>query len=287
LAVRGSKKTVKLLDLSTGEAGGQVFEAKQELNGAAFSPDGKTLATWDSRWDDLTVTLWDVTTQKERGTLKTPAQGKGIISSFAFSPNGKTLVAGANSSTVIVWDVTDSKPKIFDHRGWGSASAWSVAFSPDGKSLAAGNSDGTIRIWNVDDWTLQAPLKGITDGIRAVAFSPDGRILAAGSDNSVRLWDVATRQERITLKGHTGEILCLAFAQDGNTLASGSRDGTVRLWRAALDREAQAFRSESDPDDPDSPAAVIDAAEFDTAGRLVISGRAEGAQRAFEQAAEK
>jgi WD40 repeat protein/serine/threonine protein kinase/tetratricopeptide (TPR) repeat protein len=288
LAVRGPEKTVKLLDLSTREDRG-LIRVQKELGGAVFSPDGKTLATW-SRWGgDLTVTLWDVIRKELRNTVTARDQGIGIISSLAFSPDGKTLVAGAqlDSSTVIVWDVTSRERKMIDRLRPGDSSAWSVAFSPDGKSLAAGSSDGTIRLWNVDDWTLRSSLKGMTDGIRAMTFSPDGKILAAGSADRVRLLDVATGQERITLTGHTGDILCLAFAPDGNTLATGSRDKTVRLWRAAIDREAKAFRSESDPDDPDSPAAVIGAAEIGTNGRLVIAGRAEGARRAIEQAAEK
>jgi eukaryotic-like serine/threonine-protein kinase len=290
LAVRGpTKRTVRLLDLSTGEDGGRMIEAKRELQGAAFSPDGKTLATWNNNRDELTVTLWDVTTRNEGLTLRAPDQGKVAISSVAFSPDGKTLVAGGqtNSRTVIVWKVTDPKPKFIDRSGSDASRALSVAFSPDGMSVAAGGSDGIIRIWNVNDWKPQATPKGITDGIGALAFSPDGRILAAASDDSIRLWDVATWQERVTLKGHVGEISCLAFAPDGKTLTTGSRDKTVRLWRAATDREAKAFRSETDPDDPDSPAAVIDAARIDPTGRLVIAGRAEGAQRALEQAAER
>jgi WD40 repeat protein/tetratricopeptide (TPR) repeat protein len=289
LALRGPERTVKLLDISTGEDRG-VIKLPKEVGGAVFSPDGKTLATWAREWGDLTVTLWDVTQpEKVLVTLQARDQPRGSISSVAFSPDGKTLVAGAQlkSSTVIAWDVTSRERKVIDRLRPGNASALSVAFSPDGKSLATGSSDGTIRLWNVDDWTLKASLKGMTDGIRAMAFSPDGKVLAEGSANSVRLWDVGTGQERITLKGHSGEILCLAFAPDGNTLATGSRDGTVRLWRAALDREVKAFRSESDPDDPDSPAAVIGAAEIGTNGRLVIAGRAEGARRAIEQAAEK
>src|SRR5262249_13113721 len=151
--------------LSTGEDGGRMIEAKRELLGAAFSPDGKTLATWDNKWDHVAVTLWDVTTKTVCGTLQAPDQPPGIISSVAFSPDGKTLVAGGqiNSSTVIVWDVTRHKRKMIDTFRSGGHKVRSVAFSPDGKSLAAGNTDGTIRIWNVDDWKVQPSLKGITD----------------------------------------------------------------------------------------------------------------------------
>src|SRR6266851_5663471 len=67
--------------------------------------------------------------------------------------------------------------------------------------------------------------------IRAVAFSPDGRILATASlDNTVRLWDPATGQATATLFGHADFVTAVAFSPDGHTLASGSRDKTVRLW---------------------------------------------------------
>jgi tetratricopeptide (TPR) repeat protein len=72
---------------------------------------------------------------------------------------------------------------------------------------------------------------------------------------TVKLWDVATGQERVTLRGHRGGLTGLAVASDGHTLVSSSRDGTVRIWRAATDAEARAPATELDPDDPDGPLA--------------------------------
>jgi tetratricopeptide (TPR) repeat protein len=279
LAALGPEKTVKLWDLTTGQAR-DSFQAQTDMSGAAFSPDSKTLAAWNSKKSGLTVNLWDVATQKELAPLQ--AQGPWHILSVVFSPDSKTLVAGSRTQSAIVWDVTSTQQKMVVWLDRDHARTETLAFSPDGKILATGSSNGKIRLWNVDSWQLQATLKGHTELIRAMAFSPDSKTLAAGSADKVRLWDVATGQERITLRGHTDDILCLAFARDGNTLATGSRDGTVRLWRAAIDPEAKAFRTELDPDDPDSPEALNEAA-----GRLYHVGRAEESKPAFDQIAEK
>jgi hypothetical protein len=56
----------------------------------------------------------------------------------------------------------------------------------------------------------------------------------------VKLWDVASGQERATLKGHAAGVSSVAFSPDGKTLATGSADNTVRLWRAATEREVLA-----------------------------------------------
>jgi WD40 repeat protein len=74
-------------------------------------------------------------------------------------------------------------------------------------------------------------IKGHTDSVRAVTFSPDGSKLATGSmDQTVRLWDVRTGTVLAELRGHTGGVRTVAFSPDGTRLASGSMDQTVRLW---------------------------------------------------------
>ncbi|HEY8286459.1 MAG TPA: TIR domain-containing protein, partial [Chloroflexota bacterium] len=79
---------------------------------------------------------------------------------------------------------------------------------------------------------LKTLLHGQNGGVRALAYSPDGRILASGGDDdAIRLWDAASEQQiGPPLTGHTGAVTTLAFSSDGTLLASGSADQTIRLW---------------------------------------------------------
>ena len=189
----------------------------------AFSPDGKLLATGDSKSE---VRLWRIADGQCANTF----QGHGEwVSSVAFSPDGQTLASGSNDRTIRLWDVETGECL---HQFQGHTNrVRSVAFSPDGQTLATGSDDRTIRLWDLRTSKCLHQFQGHTNRVRSVAFSPDGQTLASGSDDrTIRLWDVDTGECLHQFQGHTNRVRSVAFSPDGQTLASGSDDRTIRLW---------------------------------------------------------
>lgn len=77
---------------------------------------------------------------------------------------------------------------------------------------------------------LVRTLRGHTDYISLIAWSPNGRILASSSaDGTIRLWDAETGESLRTIKGHKRGVWCVAFDPTGEVLASGD-DDCVKLW---------------------------------------------------------
>jgi len=58
--------------------------------------------------------------------------------------------------------------------------------------------------------------------IRAVAFSPKGRLLAAaGQSNVIALYDAVSGERVANLTGHSGWIFSLSWSETGEYLLSG------------------------------------------------------------------
>ncbi len=192
---------------------------------AAFSPDGRTVATGGF---DGTIRLWDASDGTPHRTLKRHTK---VIASVAFSPDGGTLASTGEDGAVRLWDARtgDLRATLTGH----AAGVISVAFSPDGRTLATGSADRTARLWDTATGRVQAVLAAHTGSVRSVIFTPDGGALTtAGEDGTVRVWDVSTGRVRSTLRAKD-KFWTSALSPDGRTLAAGGDDGKITVWHLA------------------------------------------------------
>jgi WD40 repeat protein len=86
-------------------------------------------------------------------------------------------------------------------------------------------------------------LRGNTDEVRSIRYSPDGRKIATASGNTAVLWDAATGKKLLTLKGHTGTLWTLAFDSRGERLATAGDDATIKVWETTTGRSVLAMKA--------------------------------------------
>ena len=234
IASAGSDWTLRLWDARAGKPRKIFAEHPSSANAVAFSPDGKTIASangglirmWDTQGASLR--LWYARTGEH---VEHFVDHIDYVLTVVFSPDGKLIASGGYDSRLRLWDANTGH-HIATLRGGGPA----VAFSPDGELLANSYGGdgiiGTIGLWDVQSGELRDVLKEYHGLLTCIAFSPDGKTLASGGQNSeIILWDIPTAQRRLSLTTqHTGAVYSVAFSPDGKTLASGSQDQTLRLW---------------------------------------------------------
>jgi WD40 repeat protein len=157
----------------------------------------------------------------------------GVVWSLAFSPGGTTLASAGTDSSVRLWDLSGTEPRLRATLTEGlSGGVSALTFSPDGRYLAFGGQGNALQIYDVAAEVPRryAHINGLSLSAQSVAFGPDSRTLASSSGGSVRLWDLHGQEPREqVLPGHTSQVNALAFSPDGKTLATGAGEH-VRLW---------------------------------------------------------
>ncbi|CAN0329947.1 unnamed protein product [Ectocarpus sp. 6 AP-2014] len=122
-----------------------------------------------------------------------------------------------------------------------------VRFSPDGLSLASASDGGTVVIWSVEDvaaWsTLKSDrdtrkniLRGATEDIYDMAWSPDSKYITCGSiDRRAHVWEVATKRSIATLEDHANYVQGTAWDPQSKYMATQSSDRSCRVYQITQD----------------------------------------------------
>ncbi len=225
---------------------------------AAFSPDGKLLAT-STNSEESPITIWDARAGKRLYGLPKPKAFRNRnpwITALAFSPDGSRLAVGNAGTT---GDQLNYAVVILDVRTWEEIrtlgpqqqAIWNLKYSPDGKLLAAACGSylfrgrvGEVKVW---DTGTGAERFRFWEGVSCaweVAFSPDGQRLAAVTGRysgatefpgEVKIWDLLVGEEVLTFTGPKVGAKYItpfgvAFSPDNKSLATAWSDGHVRVW---------------------------------------------------------
>ena len=245
------------------------FDHQNEVNNAAFSPDGTRILTASA---DHTAKLWDAASGKllasfnhsdevlqaafsadgtqiltagkdKTAKLWDAASGKPIASlchqdtveNAAFSANGTRILTATTDHSANLWDTASGK-LIASFENLGRAShrdqGYHAAFSPDGTRILTASDDNSVRLWDAGSGKLMGSFAH-QGAVNNAAFSPDGtRILAASDDNSAKLWDAGSGKLMGSF-AHQGPVNNAAFSLDGARILTASDDRTAKLWDAA------------------------------------------------------
>jgi WD40 repeat protein len=186
----------------------------------AFSPDGRRLAMPEPWRGKSRILICDIQSGRE---LVCKGEDQVFVTSVAFSPDGRWLVAGAIDGVARLWDAGTGEPGAV-LRGHASRVV-DARFSPDSRRVVTTSEDSTVRVWEPDTGREVLVLRKERASLRSAFFSPDGRQLLTGTvgpghsgsmGNQGWIWDAETGKELGTL-GSRNSIahLPLAWSPDG------------------------------------------------------------------------
>ncbi|WP_197041371.1 WD40 repeat domain-containing serine/threonine protein kinase [Chondromyces apiculatus] len=217
---------VRRWDLATGE-NRRLCSDPETCSKVVVTPDLRHAAATGVQGALSLLDLETGVVQRAAGVRVSTDELRLMVGSVAaIVPGGRLVAAGGDDGRTRVWEPETGKVRTFkDHEAFVTR----VLLSADGRRLVSADERGLLRVRDLEDGTLKFS-RGHEGSVVGVALG------------TVRVWDLATAQAQV-LRGHAGAVLDARFLPEGRGFVSVGQDGTVRLWRDALPRDAEGLRA--------------------------------------------
>lgn len=230
-ATRGG---VTLVDLTDPANQRRLGGENKHYSDVAFSPDGETLAAFDTINGQIETWAWREAEDGAAGTLFISPLG---TSTFAYSPDQQWIgvINLDQATTLSLYDAAGVEQTLFAER---LDYLTAFAFSPDGTRIAIGQrlEDGSgsrVRVYDLETGQQVAAMQYATntDYVADLAFSPDGTLIAGVVDEGrLHVWDAATGEQLFDHSDATIINNRIMFTSDGRMIISADWDGFIRVW---------------------------------------------------------
>ncbi|MAW57058.1 MAG: c-type cytochrome [Litorivicinaceae bacterium] len=224
----------------------QLIGHNAAVNTAAFSPDGRWLAT---AGDDNQILLWDVSTLRDPQVQSVPRRLDGHtakVVDLAFSADGKYLASASWDRRVGIWDISALKLKRYLSGHQGPVNA--AQFSGDGLYVYSGGADGHIRLWK---FTTGEYLRSVVRngfGINVMHLSPELNVLAYGGSNGMmRSISINADGSEIELWNGGPPVLAVTIDPQTKKMIFSTSEGRVLIADALVGEIQHDFRAVKGP----------------------------------------
>ena len=162
--------------------------------------------------------------------VKNPLHG--VPLDAAFSPDGLRIAVAGEDGTISLWDgATGHESLVLPPEGPVNC----LAFDREGGRIVSGGDDKTVRIWDAATGRELMVLRGHSEPVTSVAFSPVADQVVSSAfnysitfekGNEIKQWDPATGREIRTFHhGHSEGACSVAFSPDGQQIATSGWGG--------------------------------------------------------------
>jgi WD40 repeat protein len=259
LATASADGTARLWDVPMRSPEPRIFTNGPFVWDAKFSPD----STWFVMAGVDAAEIRDSAT----GALRHRLPLKGLIQHLDVSPDGRRIVACADSGETRVWDTQTGETIIEPIH---TRQSQYTAFSADGRLFCLVSYHRTVNVYETETGRSVGPTMTNNSAAISALFRRDARRLVVPTfSGELEFWSLPDGIRLKRSARHKDLIWNTVFSPDERLLLTASRDRTAALWEMETGRLVREFRHDQQ----------VLTATFSPDGQRILTG--DGSRRAF------